>query len=755
MTIALDRKNFIFRFISIFGIVFVLFFLFFLAVMGFFLVQTPDVRWLKTENPKTTSIIVYREKVKRTSNMQMDRNWEWVPIHKISNYLIHSVIISEDQKYFEHKGFDWSSMWEAMIENLKNMDTLKGGSTITQQVAKNIFLEPSRSLLRKIREATIAYKLEKFLDKTRILELYLNVIEWGDGIYGVEAASKYYFKKPSNELNLIDSLRLSSVIPNPHKYSPLDISDRYLKERIKHVSKKLLKKSWISQIEYDLVMKELFNEIKNEKPKPVPVYSKKIFNPYFWISKIANPNKVIMNEHEINAFNYTIMLSSGGIDIFGLPDFLSEKDVKNKIKEVVGFTFELENILSEEGYFSKNNRLDLIEKQLPLRYDINNNLLNTVFYNQLKNEIDLISIPKKVKISYGLIAQKTNLLSWPIDSIIMSKPYDYKFNKIQQSVLNVGTPVAILHSSKNSKWFFIRTKYVDGWIKKEDVALTNRVSAANYPGNQFLVITSRAINTKSGVRLEMGTQIPWIKKYKDVFEINLPTKGDDGKLTFKKDLISSKDVNKGYLKYTQKNIIHQAFKLLDSSYGWGGSKNGWDCSLFIQDIFKNFNIQLPRNSWWQGNVGQEIVSFSKETSFFKKKDIIQPWIPGTTLLHLPGHIMLYLGKYEKMPYAIHAIYGITSKNDDLVLFDKVTVTDLDLGKNGSKGSLFERILDVRSIQSIPLNVSIMAKDFFRWFSSHEIRFITIKLLIGSLIFIYVIIILIKYIAKHKTNKIHS
>lgn len=722
--------------------------------MGFFWAQTPDVRWLKTENPKTTSIIVHREKIRHTSNMEMDRNWEWVPIHKISNYLIHSVIISEDQKYFEHKGFDWSSMWEAMIENLKNMDTLKGGSTITQQVAKNIFLEPSRSLLRKIREATIAYQLEKYLDKTRILELYLNIIEWGDGIYGVEAASKYYFEKPSNELNLIDSLRLSSVIPNPHRYSPLDISDNYLKMRIKHVSKKLLRKSWISQIEYDSVMKELFDEIKNEKPKPAPVYPKKIFNPNYWISKIANPSKVIMNDSEINSFNDTIMLSSGGIDIFGLPDFLSENDVKNKTKEVAGFTFELEKILSEEDFFSKNKNLELIENQLPLRYDINNNLLNRDFYNQLENKIDLISIPKKVKISYGLITQKTNLLSWPLDSLIMSKPYDYKFNKIQQSVLNIGTPVAILHSSKNSKWFFIRTKYVDGWIKKEDVALTNREVAENYPGNQFLVITSRAINTKLGVRLEMGTQIPWIKKYADAFKINLPTRGDDGILTFEKDMISSKDVNNGFLQYTQKNVIHQAFKLLESPYGWGGSKNGWDCSLFIQDIFKTFNIQLPRNSWWQGNVGQEIVSFEKEISVLEKESTVQRWIPGTTLLRLPGHIMLYLGKYRKKPYVIHSIYGITEKNDNLILFDRVTVTDLDLGQYGSNGSLLERIVDVRSIQLVPLKVTIIAKDFFRWFSSHEVRFITIKMFIGSLILSIVIIILIKYLSNYKADRIH-
>ncbi len=112
---------------------------------------------------------------------------------RISPYLIQAVLIAEDDKFFEHEGFDWESMRKALDANIKKNRVLRGGSTITQQLAKNLFLSSEQSLWRKLREAAIAWKLESALSKKRILELYLNVIDWGDGIYGAEAAARSYF----------------------------------------------------------------------------------------------------------------------------------------------------------------------------------------------------------------------------------------------------------------------------------------------------------------------------------------------------------------------------------------------------------------------------------------------------------------------------------------------------------------------------------------------------------------------------------
>ena len=145
----------------------------------------------------------------------------WVPLSRISPYLRQAVVAAEDASFFTHEGFDWEGIKDAALYNLEAGELKRGGSTITQQLAKNLYLSSERSLIRKAREALITRSLEHHLTKERILELYLNVAEWGQGVYGAEAAARHHFKKSSRDLTADEAAWLAAILPSPRRYDPM------------------------------------------------------------------------------------------------------------------------------------------------------------------------------------------------------------------------------------------------------------------------------------------------------------------------------------------------------------------------------------------------------------------------------------------------------------------------------------------------------------------------------------------------------
>jgi monofunctional glycosyltransferase len=210
------------------------FFLFFLAVfsgLALYLALVPDVSKLKKENPLKTSFMQYREKEWQQEGKKYRIQQRWVSLSHISPYLIRAVLIAEDDKFWSHEGFDYEALQKAMEKDIKAKKFKLGGSTISQQLAKNLYLSPSKNPARKIREAIITWRMERTLSKKRILELYLNVVEWGGtGIFGIEAASMHYYGKSASALNPQEAARLASVLPNPRKFNPLGDS-RYVVHR--------------------------------------------------------------------------------------------------------------------------------------------------------------------------------------------------------------------------------------------------------------------------------------------------------------------------------------------------------------------------------------------------------------------------------------------------------------------------------------------------------------------------------------------
>ena len=181
----------------------------------------PDVRPLKKKNPAVTSYMLIKERQAAALGKKLGRNISWTGWDNISGHLKHAVLVAEDDNFYGHKGVDWESTWRAVKTDLRTRKLARGGSTITQQVARNLYLSPSKNPLRKIKEILIARKLEKTLGKRRILEIYLNIAEWGKGIYGAQAASLAYFGKSAADLTPEEAAALAAALPSPRRYSPV------------------------------------------------------------------------------------------------------------------------------------------------------------------------------------------------------------------------------------------------------------------------------------------------------------------------------------------------------------------------------------------------------------------------------------------------------------------------------------------------------------------------------------------------------
>jgi monofunctional biosynthetic peptidoglycan transglycosylase len=180
----------------------------------------PDVRRLATANPETTAFMELRAREARSRGQQPRRVQRWVSYGRISPHLSKAVLVAEDGKFWQHQGVDFEQLRESMEVNIERMEFARGASTITQQLAKNLYLSPSKNPIRKMREIMIARRLEAGLSKQRILELYLNVIEWGDGIYGAEAAARSHFGKSAAELGPSEGALLAAALVNPRLLNP-------------------------------------------------------------------------------------------------------------------------------------------------------------------------------------------------------------------------------------------------------------------------------------------------------------------------------------------------------------------------------------------------------------------------------------------------------------------------------------------------------------------------------------------------------
>lgn len=228
----------------------------------YFYQSLPDVSVLKQRNPKISALMAQRAEEYRQKGIRVARQHIWVPYGSISEHLKKAVLLAEDAAFFSHNGVDMNELKEALKRDWETGSFKRGGSTITMQLAKNLYLNPSKNPLRKVKEIIIARQLEQALPKRRIFEIYLNVVEWGRNIYGVEAAARHYFGKSAAGLDILEAATLAALLP-----SPRDSRKRGVLYRRNVILGRLASVGYLTQAEYSRAKQVgLFQKVQAEEP---------------------------------------------------------------------------------------------------------------------------------------------------------------------------------------------------------------------------------------------------------------------------------------------------------------------------------------------------------------------------------------------------------------------------------------------------------------------------------------------------------
>jgi len=230
-------------------------------------ISLPDVRPLAATNPTTTTMIELRRTQAMASGRPFRLRWDWRPLARISPLLQRAVLFAEDAHFWQHEGVDWEAIKEAAEHDWRERSLERGASTITQQVAKNLYLSPSRNPIRKLRELFIAQRLDRELGKRRVLELYLNIAEWGDGIFGAEAAARHWFGCSAADLSPVQAARLAAALPNPFKRSPA-VKSRALARKAERLVRALTRAGLVDESGLAEAQREL-----GVAPPPAPASS--------------------------------------------------------------------------------------------------------------------------------------------------------------------------------------------------------------------------------------------------------------------------------------------------------------------------------------------------------------------------------------------------------------------------------------------------------------------------------------------------
>jgi monofunctional biosynthetic peptidoglycan transglycosylase len=239
------------------------------AIVGacfYFYFTLPTVSVLKQRNPKATALMELRDEEYRSKGIRAPRQQIWVPYGAISENLKKAILINEDAGFFSHKGVDLDELKAALKKDWETLSFSRGGSTITMQLAKNLYLNPSKNPLRKIKEIVIAWQLEQALSKRRIFEIYLNIVEWGRNVYGAEAAARFYFGKSAATLDPLEAATLAALVP-----SPRSSKERNILSRRNLILGRLASVGYISNDEYQRAKQTpLFQKVEEKAPELPP-----------------------------------------------------------------------------------------------------------------------------------------------------------------------------------------------------------------------------------------------------------------------------------------------------------------------------------------------------------------------------------------------------------------------------------------------------------------------------------------------------
>ena len=408
---------------------------------------------------------------------------------------------------------------------------------------------------------------------------------------------------------------------------------------------------------YILILTLLLTACQNQSDnKPLLSKSKKkqpifIVNPNrhlniaeFWIDQIDSPDKIIMNQREIRRFNREVVRKGSRYAFSSINNYYSSSWIKGRVVK------NFKNMKQKAKYYHDDEKIP------------------SAFYKEIQKTMNLNGFhSKKVKTRYALTINYSDQKLIPTEESLLKKRHQIYFDRNQNSALDIGTPIAILHTSIDGDWHYGVSLNSSGWVHDSDIAFGERDEIEGYLTSKKFVITTSAktallFNGHYHDYFRMGVRLPLISQGESQTTILVPTRDHTGELTFTNGTINNSDVHLGYLPYTSRTILTQAFKFLHLPYGWGGMYGEQDCSKFIQEIYATTGVKLPRNSSAQSQVGtikKELRALKKEA----REKTLESWlIPGVSILHLKGHIVLYIGLYRDKPYIIQTVWGNSKRH---------------------------------------------------------------------------------------------
>jgi len=407
----------------------------------------------------------------------------------------------------------------------------------------------------------------------------------------------------------------------------------------------------------------------------------------FWAGRHPYPDTLIMDSKQIKEFNERVREAKLISDITVLSQKFSARDVQAEIKNEF-------NRIAAKGYFLADG--SVADKTFfdPIAQNIN-------FNAPVEGE----TLPAR----FGFSTRYADQRLLPTDKLLSAEKGDIDFDELQNSTLNIATPLAVLSETTDKKWLYCSDGTSSGWVKSEVVARADISVVRYWQERAFAVVTAAKADIFLDEKMQrhygyaqMGTRLPVTGEAGEgIVRVILPARQEDGALIFRDGFVAPEDVHKGFLAYTPRNVMTQAFKLLNAPYGWGGMHGEQDCSRFLQEVFATVGIELPRNSGAQINAGKSLARFEAKTPSEQKREVINnKAVGGITLLGMRGHIMLYLGEINGKPYVIHSTWAYRQRQgaeEIKYVIGKVTVSDLSLGQGSQKGSLLERVRGVTSI----------------------------------------------------------
>lgn len=406
----------------------------------------------------------------------------------------------------------------------------------------------------------------------------------------------------------------------------------------------------------------------------------------FWIGLHPDPDALVMTTPEIEAFNASIKEKTKAVsDVTRFSPTRNGMMMRNSLERMLGY-------IASKNYVDASGRPAL-------------NKLGS-----LEALMALEAIPATVTVQWAYVVRPCDQRLLPTAEPFYKSSTDTAIDRLQNSALDTATPVVVLHESTDHAWFYIVSPYSDGWVDAKCVAPCPLEQMERYEAwNGFVVATGAKTDLYADPLLReylspvhMGVRLPLLEALDDdVVQVLIPTRSGDGRCVFDAAYASCSQVHRGYLPYTPRAAITQAFRLLNTPYGWGGMYGEQDCSRFIQEVFATFGILMPRNSSQQGKVGSPVASFDRLPEPGPRREtLVASATGGITTLQFPGHIMLYLGDIDGVPYAIHDLFAYTEPGGDeerLVSIGKVAVTGLALGEGTKKGSLLMRLTSAREV----------------------------------------------------------